>query len=135
MPFAYQADTIAELAQAVGLDEQVLEATVARYNELCEKGIDEDFGKASEYMVKLEAPYTLIRLPMVTTDGYTGARINEHGQVLDTNGNWINGLYAAGSCADGQTVSVNYFGCGTSLLTCGVFGRAAAMHAVSLLNE
>ena len=85
-------------------------------------------------MVKVEGPYYIIRLPMISTDGYTGARINENAQVLDEDGNWINGLYAAGSCAVGQTVSVNYFGCGTSLMTCGVFGRAAAQDAVSRLN-
>lgn len=135
LPFAYQADTIAELAQQTGLDVDVLESTVNRYNELCDQGIDADFGKDSQYMQHLDAPYTIIRLPMITTDGYTGARINENSQVLDTNGEWIKGLYAAGSCADGQTVSVNYFGCGTSLMTCGVFGRAAAIHAVSQLNK
>ena len=48
----------------------------------------------------------------------------------------IPGLYAAGSCADAQVTSVNYNGCGTSLMTCGVFGRAAADHIVStLLNK
>lgn len=135
LPFAYQANTIAELAEQTGLDADTLQATVDRYNELCDKGIDEDFGKDSAYMKRLEGPYTIIRLPMITTDGYTGARINENAQVLDSNGEWIKGLYAAGSCADGQTVSVNYFGCGTSLMTCGVFGRAAAIHAASQLNK
>ena len=61
-------------------------------------------------------------------------RINTEAQVLDSEGNWIKGLYAAGSCAVGQTVSVNYFGCGTSLMTCGVFGRAAASSAVESLQ-
>lgn len=135
LQFAYKSDTVAGLAEAVGLDAQQLEATVARYNELCDKGVDEDFGKESEYMNKLEGPYYIIRLPMVTTDGYTGAKVNEKAQVLDGEGNWIRGLYAAGSCAVAQTVSVNYFGCGTSLMTCGVFGRAAAQDAVSQLAK
>lgn len=135
LPFAYQADSIAELAARVGIDPAQLEATVNRYNELCDKGVDDDFAKDAQYMRKLEGSYYIIRLPMVTTDGYTGARINTSSQVLDKTGNWIEGLYAAGSCAVGQTVSVNYFGCGTSLMTCGVFGIAAAEDAVSRLTK
>ena len=134
LPFAYCEDTIEALAEDVGIDPAALAATVERYNELCDAGVDEDFGKDAQYMEKIEGPYYIIRLPMISTDGYTGARINENAQVLDEDGNWINGLYAAGSCAVGQTVSVNYFGCGTSLMTCGVFGRAAAQDAVSRLN-
>lgn len=33
------------LAEKIGVDKAALEATVARYNELCLKGVDEDFGK------------------------------------------------------------------------------------------
>ncbi len=131
--FGYKADTIAELAEKVGMDADVLQATVDRYNELCAKGVDEDFGKDSQYMVPIEAPYYLLRLPMICTDGYNGARINENAQVIDTNGNVIPGLYAAGAVACAQVTSINYFGCGTMLLNCGVFGRAAADHIVSTL--
>ena len=134
LPYAYCEDTIEALAEDVGIDPEALAATVARYNELCDAGEDTDFGKDPQYLEKLEGPYYIIRLPMVSTDGYSGARINTEAQGLDSNGNWIEGLYAAGSCAVGQTVSVNYFGCGTSLMTCGVFGRAAAQAAVSRLQ-
>ena len=135
LPFAYKEETIEKLAEDAGLDPQVLKATVERYNELCDKGADEDFGKDSRYMNKLEAPYYIIRLPQITTDGYSGAKVNEKAQVLDKEGNPIRGLYAAGSCAVSQTVSVNYFGCGTSLLTCGVFGREAAKDAVNQIKQ
>ena len=134
-PFAYSGETAAELAEPLGLDAETLQATINRYNELCDKGVDEDFNKDSKYMNKLEGTLYIVRLPQITTDGYTGARINGNGQVIDTNGNPITGLFAAGSCADGQVTSVNYYGCGTSLLTCTTFGRAAAKYAVSLLNK
>lgn len=133
-PFAYSGETAEELAEPLGLDATTLQATIDRYNELCDKGVDEDFNKDPKYMNKLEGTLYIVRLPQITTDGYTGARINENGQVLDTNGKVINGLFAAGSCADGQITSVNYYGCGTSLLTCTTFGRAAAKYAVSLLK-
>ena len=48
------AATIAELAEQIGMDASALEATVTRYNELCEKGEDEDFGKPAEYMIPVE---------------------------------------------------------------------------------
>ncbi len=134
LPYAYCEDTIEALAEDVGIDPATLSATVERYNELCRAEEDTDFGKDAQYLEELEGPYYIIRLPMVSTDGYSGARINTEAQVLDSEGSWIEGLYAAGSCAVGQTVSVNYFGCGTSLMTCGVFGRAAASSAVESLQ-
>ena len=135
LPFAYKGETPTELAEAVGLDAEVLEKTVACYNELCEQGEDVDFGKDPQYMRKLEGTLYIIRLPQITTDGYSGARINENAQVISTDGEPIKGLYAAGSCACSQVSSVNYYGCGTSLLTCGVFARAAAQHAVTTIAE
>ncbi|WP_025021235.1 FAD-binding protein [Ligilactobacillus equi] len=132
-PFGYREDSIKALAIDVGIDPQTLEATVARYNELCEKGVDEDFHKNPANMIKITAPYYLVRLPQICTDGYTGAKINENAQVLDEDNQVIKGLYACGSCADSQMTGINYFGCGTSLLTCGVYGRAAAKDAVSHL--
>ena len=131
--FGYQADSIEELAEKVGMDPAVLKASVDRYNELCAKGVDEDFGKDAQYMVPIEAPYYLLRLPMICTDGYNGARINENAQVIDKDGNPIPGLYAAGAVACAQVTSIDYFGCGTMLLNCGVYGRAAADHIVSTL--
>jgi len=133
LPFGYKADTLEELAGYVGLDAETVKATVARYNELCAKGVDEDFHKNPENLIPVEAPYYVLRLPQICTDGYTGARINDKAQVISTEGQPIPGLYAAGSCADAQVTSINYNGCGTSLLTCGVYGRAAAKDAVSKL--
>ena len=72
-------------------------------------------------------------MPMICTDGYNGARINEHAQVIDKNGQPIPGLYAAGAVACAQVTNINYFGCGTMLLNCGVFGRAAANHIVDTM--
>jgi succinate dehydrogenase/fumarate reductase flavoprotein subunit/uncharacterized protein with FMN-binding domain len=127
----YTANTIEELCAQTGLDAKTVQATLDRYNELCDKGVDEDFHKPAEYMERVEAPYYLLRMPMVCTDGYTGARINENAQVIDVNGNVIPGFYAAGSCAVAQMSSVRYYGCGSSLLFGGVYGRVAAAHAVN----
>lgn len=125
-PFGYKENTIEDLAKDVGIDPEELKKTVDRYNKLCEKGKDEDFGKNPKNMIKIEAPYYILRMPEICTDGYTGAKINEHAQVLDGNDNPIPGLYAAGSCADSAVMGIDYYGDGMSLLNCGVFGREAA---------
>ena len=57
--FSAQADTLEELASQLELSAdatQNLSAAVARYNELCEKGVDEDFGKAAEKMFPVVDP-------------------------------------------------------------------------------
>ncbi|MEL1196545.1 FAD-binding protein, partial [Staphylococcus epidermidis] len=80
---------------------------------------DADFGKNPANMVKITAPYYILRMPQICTDAYTGAKINEHAAVLDQNDQPIPGLYAAGSCADSGVMGIDYYGDGMSLLTCG----------------
>ena len=57
----YCADTLEELLGYLGFEGEALEnalASVERYNELCDKGADEDFGKDAELMVPVrEAPF------------------------------------------------------------------------------
>ena len=49
----YKADTIEELAGLLGVPADELQKTIDRYNELCNKGTDVDFGKKSAYMRRL----------------------------------------------------------------------------------
>ncbi len=58
----YKADTIEELAGLLGVPADELQKTIDRYNELCDKGADVDFGKKSAYMHKIvTAPFWGIR--------------------------------------------------------------------------
>ncbi len=132
---AFKADTVEELATWAGLDPTTLADTVKRYNELCDLGEDKDFGKSNEAMERIDAPYYILKLPAIVTDGYSGCQINERAQVIGTDGQPIEGFYAAGACAVPEISCVNYYGCGTSLLYGGVFGRAAAQDAVSKLGQ
>ena len=50
----FRADTIEELAEKMGIPADATAASVARCNELCDKGADEDFGKKTEYMHKIQ---------------------------------------------------------------------------------
>ena len=95
-----KADTIEDLADQMRVDKDTLVATVARYNELVDKGVDEDFGMASEYFVLSpikQAPfYAIERIPSVlATCG--GLRCTDELKVLDNDDNVISGLWVAGN--------------------------------------
>lgn len=133
--FGYKEDSIEALAEDVGIDPAELKKTVDRYNEFCEKGEDEDFHKNPNNLIPITSPYYILRMPQICTDGYSGAKIDLNGQVINNAGETVPGLYAAGSCADSAVMGIDYYGDGMSLLNCGVFGRAAAKDAVSKLNK
>lgn len=93
-----KADTIEELAKLCNLPVETLMKTIARYNELAKKGVDEDFGKPGLFMTTIEkAPFYAanIGISMLVTLG--GLQINDKMQVLDTEKEVIPGLYAAGN--------------------------------------
>lgn len=97
-----KADTFEELAQKLNMPVDAFTATVTRYNELCAKGVDEDFGKEAYRMVALDTPpYYGVRQAGTVLCTLDGLRINTKMQVLDTNSNVIDGLYAAGDCSGG----------------------------------
>ena len=100
--FIQKADTIEELAEKMQVPVDTFVETVKRYNELCEKGEDEDFGKEAYRMIALDKPPFYSALQggslLCTLDGL---RINTKMQVLDKNGDVIEGLYAAGDCSGG----------------------------------
>lgn len=105
---AFKADTVAELAQKLGIPQDALEASVARYNELAEKGVDEDYGKEAYRLRPVaKAPfygYFMGGSLLCTCDGL---RINDKCQVYDVNHQVIQGLYSIGNCS-GSFFSGNY---------------------------
>ena len=94
----YKADTVAELAKLQGLDAATLENTIERYNELCGKGIDEDFNKAATELVPLKtAPFYIFRQDMAFWTSIGGIDTNRKMEVVTAKGQPIAGLYAAGT--------------------------------------
>ncbi len=104
----FKADTIEELAQQMGLPADALTETVERYNELCAKGVDEDFGKEAYRMRAVEnAPYYGYYMGGSLLTTCDGLRINRKCQVYDTDHQVIEGLYCVGDCS-GSFFSDNY---------------------------
>ena len=100
--FVQKADTIEELATKLRLPVEALKKTVARYNELAHKGVDEDFGKEAYRLSPIEKP------PFygVKNAGYSlctldGIQINTHMNAIDTEGHTIPGLYVIGQDSGG----------------------------------
>lgn len=93
--YAYSGETVAELAEAIGADPDTLEATVASFNESVDTGEDE-FGREL-WVNKIETgPYYAVPFIPYVHSTLGGVQINTSAQVLDTEGNVIPGLFAAG---------------------------------------
>ena len=126
--YLQKADTIAELAEKLNIPADELEKTVARYNVLCAKGEDEDYGKSAHRMTPVDtAPFYGIRTGAWHLTTLDGCRINTDMQVIREDGTPIEGLYATGDCTGGFFAN-NYPNLFTGL-ACGrtmTFGRRAA---------
>lgn len=123
----YKADTLEELAEMIGCPAENLIASVEKYNSYVDAGVDADFGK-NVFGTKIEtAPYyAVIEKPSVHhTMG--GVQINTDAQVLNENGEVIEGLFAAGEVTGGIHAG-NRLG-GNAIADCMVFGRIAGANA------
>lgn len=93
-----QANSIGELARLVGVDAGVLTNTVESYNDCCKNGVDELFGRNPDTLAPVsEAPFYAIQCTPLLGWSNGGPRRDGRARVLDTSGQWIKGLYAAGS--------------------------------------
>lgn len=99
---AYMEDSLEALAADMGVDTNTLCATVARYNELCNAQEDVDFGKDASYLKAIDdGVYYAVKEYNMTRGNYGGIVTNENAEVVDSDGNAIPGLYAAGIISSG----------------------------------
>lgn len=95
----YKADTLDELAGQLGLDAAKLKTVVARYNELCDKGYDDDFYKNPDFLVKIEedGPFYAARNYALFMTVMGGLRTSADMEVCDENDVPIPGLFNVGA--------------------------------------
>ena len=131
--YLQKADTLEELAEKLNIPVDNFVETVKRYNELCKKGVDEDYGKSVHRMTPVDtAPFYGIRTCAWHLTTLDGVRINTDMQVIREDGTVIEGLYATGDCTGGVFAN-NYPNLFTGL-ACGrtmTFGR----HIGKLLSK
>lgn len=126
---AYKGETLEELAAQIGVDPTNLVNTVNEYNKFVAGEIEDPFGRTLKQDPIDQAPYYgALRVPTVHhTMG--GLKIDTEAHVIDTNGNIIPGLYAAGEVTGGIH-GANRLG-GNALTDIIVFGRIAGKNAAA----
>ena len=102
-PVFAHGETIAEAAEAAGVDPDALAETIETYNGYVEAGEDAEFGRSADYMTMPvgDGPYYLVEQKprFATTMG--GLVIDEELHVINKDGAVIGGLYAAGEVVGG----------------------------------
>lgn len=127
-----KASSLAELAELTGMDTATLEATVERYNELCAKGVDDDFGKRADHLWPVEGEtYYAFKMSPAVSFTLGGLCIDPEARVLDENNQPIPGLYAAGEVAFSGLIGEDYPSCGTAIGVAAYYGRVAANTATA----
>ncbi len=120
-------DSLACLAQKIGLDGMILEKTLDRYNQGCQRGEDADFHRPPDKLAPLgPGPYYAMKLWPCLLNTQGGPRRNKRGQILYPDGRSIPRLYSAGEL--GSLFGLLYQGAG-NLGECLAFGRIAGREA------
>ncbi len=107
-------NSVAELALQCGIDPLTLGATLTRYNAMARNGKDQDFAKGDTLYNRIQGdashtgpnpcmapidvgPFYAVKVVPGSLGTFAGLRTNDDAQVLDGNGNAIEGLYANGN--------------------------------------
>lgn len=99
--FFLQADTLEELAELMDVPAENLTETVERYRGFIDAGEDTDFGRTNAMRTRIDkAPYYAVSCRPGIQVTLGGIEVNSNMQVLDTQGEVIEGLYAVGECAN-----------------------------------
>ena len=141
--------SLAELAQVCGINAPALQATVQRYNVLCQDGKDPDFGKGETPYNRIQGdalnatrrglsnpcmgpiengPFYAVKVVMGSLGTFAGLRVNDHAQVVNDQGQPIPGLYASGNDMRSM-MGGHYPAGGITLGPAMTFGFIAAHHA------
>ena len=120
--YVVSADSAKELGEKLGIDGDALQETIDNFNEDIKDGVDDEEGR-TENLNPIEGKLYGYRFGVGAHYCMGGLLINEKTQVLDTDGNAIPGLYAAGEVTGGfhGTFRVDGSGLGDSF----TFGRLA----------
>lgn len=122
-----KADTIEDAAAHFGIDAEELKKTVANYNEYAANGKDLEFNKRGELVAFTDGPYYIMKSRPAIHHTMGGIKINTNAEVLNTAGEVIDGLYAAGEVT-GDIHGTNRLG-SDAIADITVFGRVAGRNA------
>lgn len=106
---AFCAQTLAELAEQIGLPAQALQDTIARYNRACAEGNDEFFKEPAEMVPLTQPPFYAVRGRIGSDGGFGGVQVDPQMRVYRADGTVVEGFYAAGDLAGGRHVVLGDF--------------------------
>ncbi|MGH3435491.1 MAG: FAD-binding protein [Sciscionella sp.] len=139
---AHRADTLAGLAESIGVPAETLESTVARFNGFARSGVDTEFHRGESAYDRYygdptlpnpcldeigRAPFYAFRIEAGDLGTKGGLVCDEHGRVLRPDGAAIGGLYATGNTS-AAVMGNEYAGPGATIGPSIVFGYLAAKH-------
>ena len=144
--YLIQADTLRGLAEKIGADPAEFARTVANHNRYAETGVDEEFGRGTSDLNRINGdpdnkpnpcmrkigpgPFFAVAVRPSDLAGSAGLRGDRDGRVLGNDGTPIEGLYACGNDL-GSIFRGTYPGPGTTLGPAITFGWQIAMHAAA----
>lgn len=124
-----KADSIVELAEKSGINADNFINTINNYNQYCANQEDPEFNKLASNLISFEeGPYYAVYTANIAIGTNGGLVSNENAQVLNTQGDIIEHLYAAGEISNHGFLNVSY--CGGYALSIDVtMGKIAGEHA------
>ena len=125
----YKADTLEEVAEYFNINAENLVKTMDNYNNYMEAGEDPEFGRTTSMVAMNEGPWFILKGVVSVHHTMGGVMIDTSAHVIDTDGNIIPGLYAAGEVT-GSVHGNNRVGtCAISDIS--VFGRIAGKNVAT----
>lgn len=116
-------NSIDELARKTGLPFDSLKRTISDYNEMVETKNDPEFGRTYLEDPIKTAPFYALKVHASVLVTFGGIKVNDNLQVLDANGNAMQGLYAAGEVLGLGSTSGSSFCSGMAITPALGFGR------------
>ena len=137
--YVKQYDTIEALAEDNGIDAEQLQKTIDAYNQAADAGESIpalEYELAADKATKVEtAPFYIEKATLRTFGTIPGIEVNDSCQVLDGEGQVVEGLYASGELIAGNAFTRQYPGVGIGVSFAANSGRFAAETAANALAE
>ncbi|MCQ2441780.1 MAG: flavocytochrome c [Oscillospiraceae bacterium] len=126
--------TIEELAEKIDIDPATLAETLNTWNAAVAAQEDKEFGRTTAMEEDLSvAPYYAIKIAPGIHHTMGGIKINTNGEVVNTEGKVIPGLFAAGEVTGGVHGG-NRLG-GNAVADIVVFGKISSQSAIDYVNK
>ncbi len=125
--YLVEAETLEELATLLEIPTDVFVETVETYNGYVATGVDADFERAKMQTTLDLAPFYAVEVGPAVHHTMGGVEIDTDARVYTTDGNYIEGLYAAGEVTGGVH-GANRLG-GNAMADITVFGQLSGANA------